>query len=93
MEFHERRRLNKIARNLKFVREYRGFTQSELSKNIPGLSQSNLSKFEKGMSTIGDEKLKEIMKFLNWPFAFLEKANLGRLRIVHSKGHCRAIQD
>lgn len=35
------------ARQLKFVREYRGFSQTQLCKNIRGLSQSNLSSFER----------------------------------------------
>jgi hypothetical protein len=37
------------------------------------LSQSNLSKFEKGFEgKISEEKLKEIMKFLDWPYRWLE---------------------
>lgn len=71
------------ARQLKFVRIYRGYSQSELCKNIKGLSQSNLSKFEKFGSHISDEKLEEIMKFLDWPFAFLDK-RIGNLDFSHS---------
>lgn len=56
------------------VRQYRGYSQSKLCKSIKGLSQSNLSDFEKGKrGKISIEKLKEIMKFLDWPFDFLYK--------------------
>lgn len=58
---------------LRMAREYRGYSQSELVKNIPGLSQSNLSKYEAGFTgMINDEKLKVIMQFLNWPFGWLD---------------------
>jgi len=60
------------ARQLKLVRIYRGYTQTELAKNIKGLSQSNLSRFEKFGDNISDEKLIEIMRFLEWPFKFLD---------------------
>lgn len=60
------------ARQLKFVRIYRGYTQTELAKNIKSLSQSNLSRFEKFGDSISDEKLIEIMRFLEWPFKFLD---------------------
>ena len=56
-----------------FAREYRGYSQTELSSKIPGLSQSNLSKFEKGLSTISDELLHKIVSFLDFPFDFLSK--------------------
>ena len=36
-------------KQLTFVREYKGYSQTELSSNIKGLSQSNLSKFEMGV--------------------------------------------
>lgn len=58
---------------LRFVREYRGYIQSKLSKQIKGLSQPNLSKFEQGYNTIGDELLIQIMKFLDFPVEFLDK--------------------
>lgn len=61
------------AKQLKMVREYRQYTQSDLSKNIEGLTQSSISKFEKGLGDIKEEKLKEIMIFFNWPFEFLDK--------------------
>lgn len=57
---------------LKLAMGYRGISQTKLCKNINGLSQPNLSKFLKGyVNVISDEKLKEIMKYLNWPFDFL----------------------
>lgn len=55
-----------------FAREYRGYTQSELSSMIPGLSQSNLSKFEKGLGTLSEELVGRIMKTLDFPMTFLE---------------------
>lgn len=60
------------GRQLKMARGYRGYSQSELVKQIQGVSQSNLSKFEKGFNTISDEKLKVIMQFLDWPFEWLD---------------------
>ena len=61
------------GRQLKFAREYRGYSQSSLCKEIKGLSQSNLSKFEKGFDgMIKDDKIAEIMKHLNFPIAFLD---------------------
>jgi Zn-dependent peptidase ImmA (M78 family)/DNA-binding XRE family transcriptional regulator len=60
-------------RQLTFAREYRGYSQSDLARNIPGLSQSNLSKFEKGINTLSDELLRRIIDFLNFPVAFFDK--------------------
>lgn len=60
------------GRQLKFAREYRGYNQSQLCKKVKGLSQSNLSKFEHGFKgRIADEKIEEIMKFLDFPVEFL----------------------
>jgi transcriptional regulator with XRE-family HTH domain len=57
---------------LKVAMGYRGISQTELCKNINGLSQPNLSKFLKGYhGVLSEEKLKEIMTYLNFPFAFL----------------------
>lgn len=57
---------------LKFAREYRGYTQSELCKKIKGLKQSNLSKYEKGFDgMIKDNKIADIMELLNFPINFL----------------------
>ncbi len=56
------------------VRQYRGYSQSQLCKSIKGLSQSNLSKFEKGeRGVLSIDKIREIMTFLDWPFDFLYK--------------------
>lgn len=58
---------------LKFVRQYRGYSQQELTEKIPGLSQSNLSRFERGFhGMIADDLLTEIMNFLNWPVEWLD---------------------
>lgn len=57
---------------LVIARQYRGYSQTELCKHIKGLSQPNLSKFEKGYwGCISEEKLSEIMIFLNFPYEFL----------------------
>ncbi|WP_138481520.1 XRE family transcriptional regulator [Dyadobacter bucti] len=61
------------TRQLIFAREYRGYTQSELSNSIPGLSQSNLSKFEKGMGTLSEEIQTKVFEFLNFPEGFFKK--------------------
>ena len=59
---------------LKIAMGYRGIRQTELCKNIKGLSQSNLSKFLKGnKNTISDVNLKKIMIFLGFPFDFIYK--------------------
>ena len=51
-------------RQLTFVREYRGYSQTELSSKVKGLSQSNLSKFEKGVGQLSDEVKQRIIDFL-----------------------------
>ncbi|EAQ47915.1 helix-turn-helix domain-containing protein [Leeuwenhoekiella blandensis] len=56
-----------------FAREYRGYSQTELAKNIDGLSQSNLSKFEKGINVLSDDILMKIIKFLDFPLGFFEQ--------------------
>lgn len=62
------------ARQLKLVREVRGYTQAGLCNKIEGLSQANLSRFEKGFTNyISEDKLKNIMMFLEWPYEFLNK--------------------
>lgn len=62
------------GKQLKFAREYRGYTQTELCKCIRGLSQSNLSKYENGFdNTISNVLLAEIMKHLDWPLTWLDK--------------------
>ncbi|OCB77972.1 helix-turn-helix domain-containing protein [Flavobacterium crassostreae] len=59
-------------RQLIFAREYRGLTQSELAKNIVGLSQSNLSKYEKGFGLLSDEMVLKIIDFLGFPESWLD---------------------
>lgn len=62
------------GKQLRFVREYRGYTQSELCKEIKGLSQANLSKYENGFEgMLKDEKVEQIMKHMNWPISFLDR--------------------
>lgn len=61
-----------MGRQLKFAREYRGYSQTKLCKEIEGLSQPNLSRFEKGFEEkISMDKLKEVMLLLEWPFNWL----------------------
>lgn len=61
-----------MGRQLKFAREYRGYSQTNLCKEIEGLSQPNLSMFEKGFEEkISMHKLKEVMLLLEWPFNWL----------------------
>ncbi|MDX9694384.1 MAG: XRE family transcriptional regulator [Bacteroidales bacterium] len=57
-------------RQLIFAREYRQYSQTELSSKINGLSQSNLSKFEKGLGSLSDEMVYKIIRFLNFPEEF-----------------------
>ena len=58
---------------LKFARQYRGYSQTSLCKQIPGLSQPNLSKFEKGVEgAISQDVLKAAMEHLEWPMAWLD---------------------
>lgn len=53
---------------------YRGVSSSKLCKEIKGLTQEDLAKFLKGShGTIPENKLKEIMIFLEFPFGFLYK--------------------
>lgn len=59
-------------KQLTFVREYRGYSQTELSAQIKGLSQSNLSKFEKGVGSLSDEVKQRIVDFLGFPKEFYD---------------------
>lgn len=59
-------------KQLTIAREFRGLTQTELSKAIKGLPQSSLSKFEKGLSVISESVQKDIIEFLNFPKEFFE---------------------
>lgn len=57
---------------LTFAREYRGYTQKDLTSNIKGLSQSNLSNFEHGLDKLSDSVIEKIMSFLEFPINFLD---------------------
>jgi len=60
------------ASALRTAMGYRGVTQTELAKNIKGLSQSNLSKFLKVyFGVLSEQKIKSIMDYLNFPFEFI----------------------
>lgn len=65
--------MNVNYKQVTFAREYRGVSQTELSKAVQGLSQSNLSKFEKGLGGLSEEVLKRIFDFLNFPISFFER--------------------
>lgn len=71
-EIYLRKMNYKRGRNLKLVREYRGYSQSKLCKELKGVSQSNLSRFEKGFPSLSEKSIKRIMQHLNWPYDFLE---------------------
>lgn len=60
-------------RQITFAREYRGYTQTDLSSKIKGLSQSNLSKYERGVGPLSEEIIGKIISFLNFPQDFFEK--------------------
>lgn len=58
--------------SLKFAMDYRGISQTVLCRNVEGVSQPNLSKFLNGYyGCLSNDKLKEIMNYLNFPFEFL----------------------
>lgn len=59
-------------KQLTFAREYRGYSQTELASKIDGLSQSNLSKYEKGVSTLSDDLVRKIIRYLNFPEGFFK---------------------
>ena len=70
-------------KQLVFAREYRGYSQSELSSKIRGLSQPNLSKFEKGIGVLSDEVLINIFQFLDFPISFFEKEFFNKSESAH----------
>jgi len=70
-------------RQLIFAREYRGYSQTELSAQIPGLSQSNLSKFEKGVGMLSDDILIRIIAFLDFPEKFFTEHILNSADNAH----------
>ena len=61
------------GKQLKLAREYRGYTQRKLCKEVEGLSQSNLSNFEGGLKTISQDTLFKVMEVLNFPIEWLDK--------------------
>lgn len=62
---------------LKLAMGYRGISQTKLCKDIKGLSQPNLSKFLNGYhGCLSENKLKEIMIYLEWPFDFLRTKSI-----------------
>ena len=60
-------------KQLTFVREYLGYSQTSLASHIKGLSQSNLSKFEKGVGLLSEDVIKRIIDFLGFPEEFYEE--------------------
>ena len=70
-------------RQLTFVREYRGYSQTELSSKVKGLSQSNLSKFEKGVGQLSDEVKQRIIDFLGFPKDFYEQSISNNVENAH----------
>jgi Zn-dependent peptidase ImmA (M78 family) len=66
-----------------FAREYRKYTQTQLSSKIKGLSQSNLSKFEKGIDTLSNDVIERIIHFLNFPKSFFLKKISNRVENAH----------
>lgn len=58
------------------AREFRSKTQSQLSKEIAGLSQGNLSRIEKGILNITEEILGKIANNLNFPKSFFKQTHV-----------------
>lgn len=75
--------MNMNPRQLIFVREYRGYSQTELSSHIVGLSQSNLSKYEKGIGSLSEEVKQRIIDFLGFPEAFYEQTISNNVENAH----------
>lgn len=60
------------GKNLKFCREYRGYTRYNLSKHIEGCTAKQIKSYEEGcVNSISDEDIIKIIRFLNWPLSFL----------------------
>ena len=70
-------------RQLTFVREYKGYSQTELASHIQGLSQSNLSKFEKGVGQLSDEIIRKIVDFLGFPSSFYDQVISNNIDSAH----------
>lgn len=57
---------------LRVAMKYRGITQAKLSNNVGGISQASISNFLNGkIFAIPEDKLKEIMLYLDFPYDFL----------------------
>lgn len=92
-------------KQLTFAREFRGYSQTELSNSIQGLSQSNLSKFEKGFGVLSDEIQKKIINFLDFPEEFFnrkinsvienanyrKRATVSKTKILKFENKCRIV--
>lgn len=92
-------------KQLTFAREFRGYSQTELSNSIQGLSQSNLSKFEKGFGVLSEEIQKKIINFLEFPEDFFNKkinsvienanyrkrATVSKTKILKFENKCRIV--
>lgn len=92
-------------KQLTFAREFRGYSQTELSNSIQGLSQSNLSKFEKGFGVLSEEIQKKIITFLDFPEEFFnrkinsvienanyrKRATVSKTKILKFENKCRIV--
>ena len=72
-------------KQLTFVREYLGLSQTELASKVPGLSQSNLSKYEKGIGFISDEVMERIISFMGFPESFYEESISNKVENAHHR--------
>lgn len=54
-------KLQNYPRQVRFAREYRGYTKTELVKNIKGLSYAKFNRFDKGFELLPDEMLEKII--------------------------------
>jgi Zn-dependent peptidase ImmA (M78 family)/DNA-binding XRE family transcriptional regulator len=85
------------TKQLTFVREYLGISQTELASKIPGLSQSNLSKFEKGVGPLSEDVINRIIEYLKFPKDFyslnicnkVENAHYRKKATVGKKEKCK----
>ena len=57
-------------RQLTLAREFRGLTQTQLSKMVDGLTQGNLSRAEKGLLDFTEKTISKIAEALNFPVSF-----------------------
>lgn len=92
-------------KQLTFAREFRGYSQTELSSKIQGLSQSNLSKFEKGLGVLSEDIQKKIIDFLEFPEDFFnrkinttienanyrKRATVSKSKILKFENKCKVI--